>query len=117
MTTGSSCRRSNRAKRSSCSSSALAICEGALVIFPQLFVRRRFARVGDDLTELRHGQDAWHPELADDEGRRAPETERHGLIAVAREDRVDRVGVGGEIAVEPVDVDASPSEQFADTRL
>src|ERR1700680_256512 len=101
MTTESSCRRSNRAKRSPCKIRRPRGLRGRSCYLPQLFVCRRFARVGDDLTELRHGQDPWHPELADDEGRRAPETERHGLIAVAREDRVDRVGVGGEIAVEP----------------
>ena len=69
------------------------------------------------ILELRHGQDAGHAELADDEGRRSLEAERFGLLVVAREDGVDRLGVGGEIAVEAIHVDAGAGQQFADARL
>ena len=77
----------------------------------------RLARVGDDHLELRHGQDAGHAEFADDEGRRALEAECRGLIVVAREDGVDRLGIGREIAVEAIDVDTGGCEQLADARF
>ena len=39
------------------------------------------------------------------------------LIAVAGEDGVDRLGIGVEVAVEPIDIDAGAGQQFADPRL
>src|SRR5437879_8252704 len=83
---------------------------------PQLFVRRCFARIGDDLLELRHGQNARHPKLADDKGRRASKSERTGLIVVAGEDRVDRLGICGEVARGTIDIDAGAGEQLTDAR-
>ena len=62
---------------------------------PLLF-RGRLARIGDRLIELRHGQHTGHPEFAHNEGRRALETERLRLIAIALDDGVDRLGIGGE---------------------
>src|ERR1700738_3997367 len=82
-----------------------------------LFVRRRLPRIGNDLIELRHGQDARHAKFPDDEGRRALEAERQGLIAVARDDGVDRLGIGGEVACGAVDIDPRSGEQFANSRL
>ena len=79
------------------------LCHRELAELPQagaLLSCLCLARVGDDLIELRHGQHAGHAEFADDEGRRAAETERLGLIVVAREDGVDRLGVGREVALE-----------------
>ena len=67
-----------------------------------LIARFGLARVLDDHFELRHGQDAGHAELADNEGRRPLETERLGLRVVACQDGVDRLGIGGEIAVEAI---------------
>ena len=45
------------------------------------------------------------------------EAERLGLIVVARQNGVDRLGVGVEIALEAIHVDAGAGEQFADPRL
>src|SRR5258707_6906782 len=113
MTTGSSCRRNNRGKTfTRKSNSALVVDEGV-----PLFVRRRLPRIGNDLIELRHGEDARHPELADDKGRRALEAKGHGLIAVAGENRVDRLGVGDKVAVEAVHVDSRPNKQLPKARL
>src|SRR6266850_419184 len=111
MTTGSSCRRNNRGKTFK-RKSALVVVEGV-----PLFVRRRLPRIGNDLIELRHGEDARHPELADDKGRRALEAKGHGLIAVAGENRVDRLGVGDKVAVEAVDVDPRANKQLTNARL
>ena len=40
------------------------------------------------------------------------ESERGGLIVVARQDRIDRLGIGGEVARGAIDVDAGAGEQF-----
>src|ERR1700730_12141254 len=140
MTTGSNCRPSNApdqsvfkrsgnrfASRKRVNSknlepptkSALAMQRGRFTIWPPLplFVRRRLARVGNDLIELRRGQYTRHPEFADDKGRRALEAERGGLIVVACEDRVDCFRITGEVAVETVELDAGAAEQFTNPRL
>ena len=45
------------------------------------------------------------------------EAERFGLIVVAGEDGVDRLGIGLEVAVEPIHIDAGAGQQFAEPRL
>src|SRR3954471_2089739 len=82
-----------------------------------LFLRGSLSRIGNGLVELRHGQRARHAEFSDDEGWRALETERGGLIVVARQNRVDRLGVGFEVLAGTMDVDAGVAKQFADPRL
>src|SRR6202045_1331295 len=116
MTTGSGCRQSNP-KDIRRQTTAPSLLTRALLLFAPLLVRRRFARIRDDLIELGHGEDARHAKFADDKGRRAPEAERGSLIIVTGEDRVDRLGVGCEIARGAIDIDPRPGEQLADTRL
>ena len=62
------------------------------------------ARVRDRQRELIHGQYARHAEFADDEGRRAIETESLGLLVVARKNAVDRLFIGGQIALGAIDM-------------
>ncbi len=69
------------------------------------------------LLELRQRPHARHAEFSDDKGRRAAKAERLGLIVVARQDGVDRLGVGGKVAVEAIDIDAGAGKQLADPRL
>src|SRR3979409_1670071 len=89
----------------------------ALSLWPPLVAGLRLPRIGNDLLELRHGQHPRHPKLADNKGRRAPESERGGLMGVARQDGVDRLGVAGEVAVEAIDIDTGAGEQLTDPRL
>ena len=82
-----------------------------------LIARFRLARIGNDLLELGHGQDARHAKLADDKGRRALEAERGSLIVVTRDDGVDRLGVCRKVARGAIDIDPRAGKQFADARL
>src|SRR3981189_1231627 len=110
MTTGSSCRPSNQT--CTCKIQRLRFLRGRSCYLPQLFLRCCFPRIGDDLIELRHGQNARHPKLADNKGWRTSESERLGLTVVTGEDRVDRLGVCGEVARDAIDIDASAREQL-----
>src|ERR1700692_3146164 len=103
------------------SAQTLRVCrEGKPVpTFPDraLFARRRLPRIGNGLIKLRHGERAGHAKLSDDKGRRTLETERLGLIVVARQDRVDRLGVGGKVARDAIDIDTRAGQRLTQPRL
>ena len=93
--------------------------QGAFVLRGRLFwvlLRLRLAGVGNHALELGHGQNAGDAEFSDDEGRRAAEFKRLGLIAVALDDGVDLFRLGREIGVQTFHVDGT-GQQLANARL
>src|ERR1700726_1105227 len=79
-------------------------------LFFDLFFRLRLSRVGDHLSELLHGENAGHAELADDERWRAVEAQSLGLFVVTRENGVDRRGIGGKGALGEIDIEAGAGQ-------